>query len=118
MRPAPKKTSKRRATHYAVLGVPPGFTAEELRAAYLVLAKKLHPDTNGAKTANRYAEINLSWGVLKNVEARRKYDAELKVLGGQCATCEGAGLVQRSQGFKAVVRRICKDCDGTGQAEV
>jgi hypothetical protein len=52
---------------HAILGVPPGATAEELTAAFRALAKQAHPDTAGdtpGATA-RMAEINAAYEHLR-----------------------------------------------------
>jgi curved DNA-binding protein CbpA len=71
-------------THYEVLGVRPGADADELRHAYLTLARRHHPDRVadiGARPAAeaRMREINEAWAVLGDPERRRFYDEELRV---------------------------------------
>ncbi|MBP8132362.1 MAG: molecular chaperone DnaJ [Candidatus Hydrogenedentes bacterium] len=66
-------------SHYELLGVPRSASQDEIRRAYLKLAKKYHPDkTGGDKTAEeKLKEINAAYDVLKNPEKRRQYDALL-----------------------------------------
>lgn len=69
-------------THYEVLGVDPSATTEEIRAAYLRLARALHPDTAepGAEGASvDIAQVNAAWEVLRDAEARTRYDREVGI---------------------------------------
>lgn len=68
-------------TPYEVLGVPENVGRDELRQAYLALARRHHPDreTDSARRAAaeiRMREINQAWAVLGDPERRRAYDAE------------------------------------------
>ena len=73
-------------THYRVLGVERTATAVELRAAYLDLARRLHPDRHRSASApeqrlaeRRIREVNEAWAVLSNQQRRREYDLSLGV---------------------------------------
>jgi len=73
------------ATHYEVLGVQPGASAGELRAAYVAKARTLHPDRHlAAPAAERrrveraMQEVNVAWTVLSDPRARRDYDVSLR----------------------------------------
>jgi hypothetical protein len=56
---------------YAVLGVRPGSTEQEVAAAYKQLAKRWHPDRGaGEEGARRMAEINVAYDVLRAGDAR------------------------------------------------
>ncbi|MCX8064864.1 MAG: DnaJ domain-containing protein, partial [Candidatus Hydrogenedentes bacterium] len=61
---------------YEILGVPRNATQEEIRRAYLNLARKYHPDrTGGDKEAEeKLKEINAAYDILKNPEKRAMYD--------------------------------------------
>lgn len=66
---------------YALLGVPPAATERELRAAYLAMARRYHPDRMAESTArersragDRMAEVNRAWHVLGDPVRRASYD--------------------------------------------
>lgn len=59
---------------YAVLGVSPGATASEIKAAYRALVKRHHPDAGGDD--KRILALNAAWEVLSDGDRRRRYDAE------------------------------------------
>lgn len=68
--------------HYDELGVSPTATAAEIRAAYVALARRHHPDRlNGAsddertRSAARMARVNAAWTVLSDPARRATYDA-------------------------------------------
>jgi hypothetical protein len=51
---------------FAVLGVQPGASPDELQAAYRRAAKRWHPDRAGsADAARRMAEVNAAWALLR-----------------------------------------------------
>lgn len=61
---------------YAVLGVSRNASADEIRAEYRKLARKLHPDVNpGDKQAEgRFKEVSAAYGVLSDAKKRKLYD--------------------------------------------
>jgi curved DNA-binding protein CbpA len=63
--------------HYAVLGILPRATPEEVKQAYLRLAKIFHPDKNRSPDATKkMAEINLAYEILCDSQKRGEYDVE------------------------------------------
>jgi curved DNA-binding protein CbpA len=67
--------------YYAILGVLPSIEPDALRAIYLALIKKYHPDRyNGEKHVGEKIskELNEAYGVLSDPALRAQYDQELK----------------------------------------
>ncbi|MGH2685130.1 MAG: J domain-containing protein [Actinomycetota bacterium] len=63
-------------THYDVLGVRPEAGTEEIRAAYLRLAHRYHPDHVGGSDEAMQA-LNVAWHVLGDPTRRTGYDREI-----------------------------------------
>ena len=62
---------------YKVLGLSPGASDEEVKAAYRKLAKKYHPDLNpgNQRAADRMNEINAAYEQIKNPQPQDSYGA-------------------------------------------
>ena len=64
--------------HYAALGLDRHCTDAQIRAAYRLLAKQLHPDVNrGAAAVIQTQALNAAYEVLGDPDRRRDYDREL-----------------------------------------
>lgn len=82
-------------THYAVLGVAPSASADEVKRAYHRMARQHHPDMRaGPKQGpagpeghqqgpeqGPMVELNVAWAVLGDPVRRRAYDRELSLEG-------------------------------------
>jgi hypothetical protein len=70
--------------HYAILGVSPNSEDVVIRAAYLALMRRYHPDRNSsAEAAERAQAISNAYAVLSNWSRRAEYDlkrAQLQAL--------------------------------------
>ena len=65
---------------YAVLGISPSASAEEIRSAYLALMKRHHPDALGeADDEAKARELNRAYAVLRDPASRAEHDAALKL---------------------------------------
>ena len=69
---------------YDVLGVPADASSEQLRAAYVARARRLHPDRlldadprERAAAQREMQVLNEAWRVLGHPARRRQYDANL-----------------------------------------
>ncbi len=63
--------------YYILLGISPGATEDEVKQAYLRLAKIYHPDKNKSPDATKkMADINLAYEILRDSHRRKKYDLE------------------------------------------
>lgn len=61
--------------HYAILGVSPSSEDGEIRAAYLGLMRRYHPDRNSsAEAAERARAITTAYAVLSDWDRRAEYD--------------------------------------------
>ena len=62
--------------YYAVLGLLPSATADDIGSAYRRLAKLHHPDRNPNKpnTGRCMRDINVAYGILSDPARRREYD--------------------------------------------
>ncbi len=83
---------------YAVLGVPEGATAEQIKKAYRKLAKQLHPDANPTNpaAAEKFKQLSEANTVLSDPEKRAKYD-QMRRLGAFGGMAERAGGGFRSR---------------------
>ena len=67
--------------HYLVLGVPRTADAATIRAAYVGLAKKYHPDVasgNPELATYNFRQITAAYQVLSDPEGRARYDAKVQ----------------------------------------
>ena len=97
---------------YAVLGVPPASTQEQMHEKYKKLAVKYHPDVGG--DGRKFAEITAAWSVLKDPARRHLYDGQLMMLGDPCKKCNGKGLEYRQKSYSTREISKCKACKGIG----
>lgn len=76
------------ASHYGTLGVADGAEPDEVRRAYLELARQLHPDRwidasppERETAGRRMQDVNEAWRVLGNPGRRLAYDVERREAG-------------------------------------
>jgi len=107
------------STYYNVLGVCRMDSKSEVRAAYLKLARELHPDRIGdtPEANSKFAEITRAYAALTDAVQRKTYNAELELLTDACHKCEGRGRWKRQRGFTVVTWARCEVCGGCGRLE-
>jgi len=67
--------------HYAILGLNSSATAEEIRRAYRILARRYHPDVNPeVSSAEKFKDISVAYKTLSDASRRGQYDIELERL--------------------------------------
>lgn len=78
---------------YKVLGVSKSAGADEIKAAYRKLAKKLHPDLNPGEpdVERRFKEVSQAYGIVGDPEKRKRFDRGEIDASGQETAAAGAG---------------------------
>jgi curved DNA-binding protein CbpA len=77
--------------HYAILGIPIGASAGEIRKRYLKIAKNLHPDSREEDQDKQLASelfsklVNPAYKVLSNDKDRTEYEIVLDLVGERLA---------------------------------
>ena len=64
---------------YAVLGVARDAPTDEIRQAYVALARRTHPDVRGddPAAAEQMRRVNLAWEMLSDADSRAAIDRRL-----------------------------------------
>ena len=66
--------------YYAILEIEASASAEEVKSAFKKQALKWHPDRNSnIDTTKRMQQINEAYLILKDSEARTRYDVEYNI---------------------------------------
>lgn len=112
----------RQPTYYELLGCSPGVDAKVLHEAFRLRTTQWHPDKGtDQRDINRrnniFASITAAYGVLKHAATRKQYDATLRLQGGLCGTCAGAGQRLVQLGVTKRAMADCSACNATGQAD-
>jgi curved DNA-binding protein CbpA len=68
---------------YRVMQVDPAADPDIIKAAYRVLARKLHPDLTGDESGMK--RLNTAWDVLRDPKKRETYDAEREAVAAATA---------------------------------
>jgi molecular chaperone DnaJ len=61
-------------TYYEILGVSPGASESEIKAAYRRLAREFHPDSGHPGDVARFREVQEAYETLSDPEKRGSYD--------------------------------------------
>lgn len=95
-----------RGGYYKVLGLPASATDAEIKAHYLRLMRRYHPDHNPSPLAHaRAAEINEAFRFLSNPDLRLSHDAELAARRRAVVNARAINRSQQTGGRAIVVRR-------------
>jgi DnaJ-class molecular chaperone len=100
--------------HYKILGVHRRSTAAEVRAQYLMLSKKLHPD-NGEGREVEFKQVLEAYDIIAIPARREVYNREIDREFEACDYCEGAGFHARQRGFTERLHIRCIVCGGSGR---
>lgn len=97
---------------YVILGVAPSATPDELRQAYRLRARELHPDArpHDSDAAEQFKAVAEAYRVLANPEQRLAYDAQLHMVAA-------TGLARRPQrqAEPALTLRLVPSSDAIGR---
>lgn len=95
------------STHYQILGVHDWSDPASIRAAYVKLMKRCHPDRRNASDApgDDVYRINLAYSVLRDAGKRAQYDADLTVRRLRPGIVPGRDPRMASAGPKRFLRR-------------
>ena len=71
----------KKQNYYEILGVSTGAAAEEIKKAYIELARKYHPDKRpeDSKAEELFAQVASAYGTLSSTSSRYAYDLELGI---------------------------------------
>jgi DnaJ-class molecular chaperone len=64
-------------TYFAILGISPDATADDIRSAYRRLAKEYHPD-HYEGGSQRFREVQEAYSVLGNSKKRKEYEQSIR----------------------------------------
>ena len=82
--PSPDRFAGGSSDPYAVLGISPQASGDEIKAAYRTLVKRHHPDAGGDD--QRILALNAAWEVLRDEQSRRRWDASQRIAAAAGAT--------------------------------
>ncbi len=114
---------------YATLGVSPGASDAELRAAYRRLVQLHHPDHNGgsAESARRFEEVQNAYARVRQLRADRPapasakadpdVDSRLAAIERELANERAARAERDRQAARERARRAAREATATGDAK-
>lgn len=65
--------------YYEILGCLPSVDTKKLKMAYLMCAKKYHPDIYKGINSGHFTKVNEVYNVLKYTHKRKDYDRKMKI---------------------------------------
>jgi curved DNA-binding protein CbpA len=88
---------------YNVLGVPRQASGEEIVRAYRRAARRSHPDSGGAGSAERFQAVSDAYGELRDPRRRALYDRSHPLAGSRTADARGGSVRYAAPGSQHVV---------------
>lgn len=83
--------------YYGILGVPSTASLQEIKRAYRQLARLYHPDLNKQAPGDQIKRLNEAYEVLRNLQKRAAYDAQLTQLRQQATRQAAEAALRRQQ---------------------
>lgn len=97
---------------YKILGVHPGSSDEEIKAAQRRASRLYHPDRGGDPA--KFKEVQDAFKEVKDAAARRTLRTKLLGLCDPCSACNGKGYRNKSRGFTVISTQPCDRCGHSG----
>lgn len=95
-----------RGNHYDLLGVSPTASSSEIRARYVALMRRNHPDVNDSPMATRRAaELNEAFRCLIDPDSRRRHDEDLARQRAEAISLRSASLSRERRRTALALRR-------------
>lgn len=100
---------------WKVLGVHRQSSVEEIRDAYLSLARKHHPDQRKkGGDIDVFVEANNAYELLTDRKKLSIFVKNLTVRNDECRTCKGTGAMFKQKGLVGRIATCCGVCSGAG----
>lgn len=102
---------------WKILGVHRKSEDADIRDAFIVMAKRHHPDVNDKRKKpdpEMFGLANQAYKILKDNKSRNEFIERIKVTTRPCAVCLGTGVKSKSKGFHQKSYTGCLACDGSG----
>lgn len=99
------------------LGVHRQSSDEDIRLAFINIAKLHHPDAS--QWSKRYSmdvwqAANTAYAILKDGKKRSAFIKEMMIVCAPCAPCKAAGVLRKGSGLVRVTLTPCANCQGAG----
>uniref|UniRef100_A0A6B2LQ26 Diphthamide biosynthesis protein 4 n=1 Tax=Arcella intermedia TaxID=1963864 RepID=A0A6B2LQ26_9EUKA len=95
---------------YAVLGVEPSASLEEIKRSYRALSLQYHPDKLTTKDDESFTKIQQAWETLRDAPSRQLYDQALQVqaMKGEAKISEEIDLDDMNQEAEDTFTHPCR----------
>ncbi len=98
---------------WKILGVHRQMEPEDVRKAYINLAKQHHPDA-AKRDAKKFSAIAEAYSLLKDRKKLSIFLRQATALYPACTKCHGEGARSENVGFRIKIFKRCDACDGAG----